>query len=324
MQKVTSLNRRKTLSSKDMRTPKKTKLKQRSERLKADVITFLSRDDNSRILAGKNDAVKVGRNREQKRVLNDYLYNLHIKYRAESNYTISLASFCRLLPKHITLVNFASRSICLCVKHQNFSFKLRTLKNLGLSTVTSPDSFVEIYKDDKDKMEEMLQGIVDGIVKYQQWKRVKLPNGKERMRIVETQLQKNEFTSKMKEEFDAFVTHVERVTQQYKSVKEMKDLLPDNHVLVQMDFSENYNCQPMEEIQSAYWNASMVTLHPTIVYYKADSSLCHKSLVFVSEVLHHNASMVSAIVNNVVSIAKEYVPSVKQVHFLDRFTVIPI
>ena len=316
MQKVTTLNRRKKLGNKDLRIQKRRILKEKCEKLKEDVTSFLSRDDNSRVLPGKNDAVKVGTSKEQRRVLNDYMHNLHIKYRAESNYRISLASFCRLRPKHITLVNFASRSICLCIKHQNFSFKLRTLKNLGLSNATSPDSFVTTYKDCKDQLKELLQTLSDGIVKYQQWKRVKLQNGKERMRIVDTQLPKTEFISKLLEEFDAFITHVERVTQQYKSLKEMKDVLPQNHILIQMDFSENYNCQTMEEIQSAYWNASMVTLHPTIIYYKdTDNSLCHKSLVFVSEVLHHNAAMVSAIVMEVVNIAKTYVPNVKQVHF---------
>jgi len=77
----------------------------------------------------------------------------------------------------------------------------------------------------------------------------------------------------------------------------MKDQLPSNHALIQIDFSENYNSQTMEEIQSAHWNASTVTIHPTIIYLKdANNSLSHSSLVFVSEVLHHNAATVYAIV----------------------------
>lgn len=316
MQKMTSFNRRKSLSCKDLNVKKKRIMQQKADNLKEHVTSFLNRDDNSRSMPGKGDAVKVGKHKQQKRVLNDYLHNLHNKYRAESNKKISLAAFCRLRPKHISLVNFASRSICLCSKHQNFSFKLKTLKNMGISTVTSPDTFVDMYKDSNDKLEDLLQKAPGEVVKYQQWKRVKLPNGKDRMRIVDIQLSKTEFITAMKKEFDTFVTHVKRVSEQYKAVKQMKDALPENHVLVQMDFSENYNCQTMEEIQSAYWNSSMVTLHPTIIYYKNTSgNLCHKSLVFVSEVLHHNAAMVSAIVNDVVGISKEYVTDLKQVHF---------
>ena len=72
------------------------------------------------------------------------------------------------------------------------------------------------------------------------------------MRIVETEIVREEFISTMKKEFSEFVGHVDRITKQYKSVKTMKENLPKNHVLVQMDFNENYNCQTMEEIQSAY------------------------------------------------------------------------
>ena len=86
-------------------------------------------------------------------------------------------------PKHITLVNFASRS----------EAKIRFLKFLGLSKVTRSDSFVTMYKDCKDQSKELLQTLSDGTVKYQQWKCVKLPNGKERMRIVHTHLPKTEF-----------------------------------------------------------------------------------------------------------------------------------
>jgi len=54
---------------------KKTLLKQKADQLRKDVVGFLSRDDNSRILPGKTDTVKVGKGQQQKRVLND----LHLK-----------------------------------------------------------------------------------------------------------------------------------------------------------------------------------------------------------------------------------------------------
>jgi len=162
----------------------------------------------------------------------------------------------------------------------------------------------------------MLENIPDENITFQQWKRVNLRNGKERMRIVETHLAKIEFIAIMKDEFVAFATHLERVAHQYKSVKQMEEQLPASHALIQMDFSEKYNCQTMEEIQSAYWNASMVTLYPTIIYFKdVSKSLSHNSLVFVSEVLHRTAAMVCAIVKKLVNTVKNYVPELKHVHF---------
>jgi len=72
----------------------------------------------------------------------------------------------------------------------------------------------------------------------------------------------------------------------------------------------------MEEVQSAYWNSTAVTLHPTVIYRKNESGqLEHKSVVFVSEVLQHNAAMVLAIADKVVNIAKTFVKDLKAIHF---------
>lgn len=180
MQSMTLLNRRKLLSDKDLRLKQKTLLKQKADRLRQDVVGFLSRDDNSHILRGKSDTVKVGKGKQQKRVLNDYLHNLHLKYKPNLIFQyLSPRSVDYVQDILISLVNFVSRSICLCAKHQNFSFKLRTLKAFAVSTVTSPDTFVDTYKDFEDKLEEMLAKIPDGNIKFQQWKRVKIQNRKE-------------------------------------------------------------------------------------------------------------------------------------------------
>jgi hypothetical protein len=49
------------------------------------------------------------------------------------------------------------------------------------------------------------------------------------------------------------------------------------YLLVQMDFAENYSCKSVEEIQTAYWNQTGVTLHPVVVYYKKNGETQHKS-----------------------------------------------
>ena len=81
-----------------------------SDRMKSDVLSFLGRDDNSRQMPGKNDAKKVETGvKKQKRILNDYLKNLHLKFLSEEpDIRISLASFCRLRPLHIMPVNFTA------------------------------------------------------------------------------------------------------------------------------------------------------------------------------------------------------------------------
>ncbi|WAR19905.1 hypothetical protein MAR_001743 [Mya arenaria] len=133
---------------------------------------FLEREDNSRQLPGKADTVKNERKeRVQKFVLNDYLRNIFLKFKAEHpEEKVSFATFCRARPKHITLVNYAARVTCLCTKHQNFALKLQCLKIYGVTTNTSPDSF-----------SENLKSIVsEDNVHFKEWKRVKCEDGKQR------------------------------------------------------------------------------------------------------------------------------------------------
>ena len=92
--------------------------------------------------------------------------------------------------------------------------------------------------------------------------------------------------------------------------------LPNLHAIVQMDFVENYTCQSNEEVQPAYWNASMVTLHPCVAYLKStEGELSHFSRVFVSDELGHNSATVFAIIKRLMSEMKETSPGLQHVHY---------
>ena len=63
---------------------------------------FLEREDNSTVLPGKRDVKIHKKIVMQKRILNDYLHNLHQKFLMEfPDLKISLSSFCRLRPIHV-------------------------------------------------------------------------------------------------------------------------------------------------------------------------------------------------------------------------------
>ena len=64
-------------TSKSCTIQKRTCLLAHYESKKEQVKVFLERDDNSRMMPGKNDAKKSEGVKVQKRVLCDYLYNLH-------------------------------------------------------------------------------------------------------------------------------------------------------------------------------------------------------------------------------------------------------
>ena len=136
------------------------------------MINFYNRDDVSTALPGKRNAIKIkqGKPRIQKRVLNDYLSNLHQKSVSEhTNMSCSFASFARMRLKNFVLANFANRT-CLCTQHQNDALKLKMLrKYTGIPT--NPKAFV-IYSDQK------ISSIIDNIKQqdftYDIWKKVEV------------------------------------------------------------------------------------------------------------------------------------------------------
>ena len=279
---------------------------------------FLTREDNARQMPGKNDTAKnENREKVQKFVLGDYLKNLYLKFKAENEgLKVSFATFCRARPKHVVLVNYAARVTCLCTKHQNFALKLQSLKKHGVTSNTSPDSFAQ-HTNKEELQEKMKSTINDQTVKFKEWKRMKCDDGKQRTKLIETEKDKDSFAEDVAKELEEFKGHAYRVKTQFQLFKQMKESLKYNkdQVCVQMDFAENYSVKEMEEIQSAYWNPESVTLHPVVMYYSDNGTVKHSSMVVVSEVLNHNSSMVTAILNKVTKFVKDTCPEAKFIHY---------
>ena len=70
-------------ANKKLSYPKKKRLPEKSQEVTEKIIAFLERSGNSRMMPGKADFVNYNGTKVQKRYLNDYMYNLHAKFRAE-------------------------------------------------------------------------------------------------------------------------------------------------------------------------------------------------------------------------------------------------
>ena len=57
---------------------------------------------------------------------------------------IWLSSFCRMRPTHLSLVNYTSKNVCLCPKHQNFALKLKAITSVGGKLSTNPDTVAKL------------------------------------------------------------------------------------------------------------------------------------------------------------------------------------
>jgi hypothetical protein len=109
------------------------------------------------------------------------------------------------------------------------------------------------------------------------------------------------------------------VKHQYEELRKLRENLPKGDVVVWMDFDENYIRSSFEEVQSAYWNTSMVTLHTMAVYFRSEgidrvqSVQCYFA---VSDVLNHNAVSVYTILKKLISELKMLVPDIRRIHYL--------
>ncbi|XP_063953816.1 uncharacterized protein LOC135153700 [Lytechinus pictus] len=278
------------------------------------IISFYERDDVSRCMPGKRDATKAGSQKLQNRVLTDYLQNTHAKFCSDNpDVQVSLSKFCKLRPSHVKLTSLLSRATCLCTSHQNMAFKLKALRNLGLDISLNPETAAKIVN--ADEMKQLLSQVDTEEVDFEAWMKVEV-NGMKKMRIDNVKKSRADFITLMQNEYISFLEHVGRVRAQYKAILELKDRLPQSEAIVQMDFAENFVCQSAQEIQSAYWNSTSTTLHPTVTYYRdEDGKLQHKSIVFVSDLGDHNSKAVMAILNKLVPILKTHIPDLRKIHY---------
>jgi hypothetical protein len=282
------------------------------KQLALDVEEFMSREDNSRMQPGKGDAIKSSSGeRKQTIILTNYLGDLYQKFLAEkAQVKLSLATFCRLRPRHILPAKFISRTSCLCIKHQHMSLKCQTLKKFNIVMNENPENLIDKCPELERAMTEMLPNEVT----YRVWKQVNVDE-KKKMKVVEKKqinqiVDKPEFIELMKIELNQFSGYVDRVRTQYREIKILKENLPENEIIVQMDFVENYTCKSLAEVQSAYWNQTPVALHPIVVYYRGQSStLEDKSIAIISDELSHSTSTVCTFLDTLIPVLKEFRPN---------------
>ena len=79
-----------------------------------------------------------------------------------------------------------------------------------------------------------------------------------------------------------------------------------SHALIQVDFSENYTCISQDEIQSAHWKQSQVSLFTVAVWHSGSL----KSYVFASDNLSHSKDTVVAYVDFVLDQLPDIVKTV--------------
>ena len=276
------------------------------------VIKFMMREDNARMQPGKKDKVKADGENKQKLVLTDYLYNLHQKFLADyPNQTLCLRSFGRMRPKHIMLASFTSRNTCLCIKHQNMAFMIEAVRKSGVDLDRDPEKLPETAQ-----LRQQVNKLTVASIKYKEWKKVKEDSGKQRTKLMEIENSATQFKESMLKSSEIFVEHVRILREQFHQMKKLKTTMTMTDIIIQMDFAENYVCREVNEVQSAYWNQTSVTIHPVVVHHRPEpDKMKTNSFALISDVKAHSAATVIAFVVAVIPQIRNLVPQVKTIHY---------
>ena len=99
-------------------------------------------------------------------------------------------------------------------------------------------------------------------------------------------------------------------------MRKLRDNLPEDNIVVWMDFAENFLCTSVETVQSFYWNQAMVSLHTMVVYFSKSQAQRLQSFVAISDVLTHNATAVYTILKKLIPILKETDPTLRTIHYI--------
>ena len=105
-----------------------------------------------------------------------------------------------------------------------------------------------------------------------------------------------EFINLLVEKLDNITTHFFIARYQASHLKQLKNTIAANEVIVLGDFAENYSFLVQDQIQGYHWNKSQCSLHPVVVYICSSDNLVESSLCILFEDLNHDAAFLYKVI----------------------------
>ena len=305
-----------------------------TEEIKLAVKSFYESDDISRICPGKRDC-KVIRDVSGKKVtLQKRLILLNLKEAHKifkdnaHNPQIGFSSFATLRPPNCVLAGSSgTHSVCVCTYHQNVKLQLSALHIKGLTykhliekSVCSTDgrdcmmrycslcpgkNGLVTYYDSLEQMEEQPEEI-----RYKQW------ISTDRCTLIEKTEPTDEFLASLTDKVLTLSRHHFIAKSQSSFLKDLKETLPVNELIVIGDFSENYTFICQDAAQGFHWENSQCTLHPFVIYWKNKAdAIKSQSYCFLSADTKHTTTMVYCFLEQLIMDIKAHWPKVTKLHY---------
>ncbi|XP_034246667.1 uncharacterized protein LOC117648316 [Thrips palmi] len=251
---------------------------------------FYCSDENSKALPGVRDCVSVSKGvYEQKRLLLCDVAELYESFKkAYPDLKVGLSTFYALRPKWCVFAGGAgTHEQCICQTHQNFklilyalNIKIHYSELIKLCVCNIEDrccmlklcencpSLEQVQETIRRQIQvpEQLQfeheefEFLEGTIKFRQWKST------DKTEMLVQICKRSELIELAAKKLNDLIPHSFIAYSQACYVKKMREDLPQDKVVVNMDFSMNYSCLVQGAVQSYHWSPKQVTVHPTVIY----------------------------------------------------------
>ena len=118
-------------------------------------------------------------------------------------------------------------------------------------------------------------------------------------------LPQNEFINLLVQKLDNITTHSFIAKSQAGCLKQLKNTIGADEMIVLGDFAENYFFLVQKEIQGYHWNKSQCSLHPLVVHIRSSDNLVESSLCILSEDLNHDVAFAYKVIKETVYFIKK-------------------
>lgn len=144
----------------------------------------------------------------------------------------------------------------------------------------------------------------DDKISYKQW----CQDGQLKLQTISSTV--SEYIDTLCDSADRATSHHFTCKAQSQYLRQLKENLPTNHIIILLDFAENYSFICQDATQGFHWNTEQATLHPFAVYYKTyTGELKCLSLCIISDEREHLATTVYCFIRKVVEYLKVNLPS---------------
>ena len=200
----------------------------------------------------------------------------------------------------IKVCHYTSHNSCLCTKHQSFALKFKALKSTDAKISVNLDTVTNQPQD---------------LITYIAWKKVDIlvRKGKEdammkKMKIVGTEEQRGDIKTLFIKKCIEFKKKCWESPKSILWTYAFDNIVPGDICVHANGFRKDFKCKTQDKIQLAYWNATHVTIHPTMIYYKQEGFIFHQSVVYISNKLGHSGLAVYSIMKKTVPFIKRLSP----------------